>query len=203
MSLASKLSAPFRFVENEFESIVNNLYVIYNKKFERSNYFLANFYADGATAYLIGTYILPQGVTFETAALSIAQSYVLWFLHRENNRAGELEKSLLGNTEGVRNQIVEEWKWEMKQMGRFFLIFGIDSILDKVTGYSLLHIGGQSGIELYDIFGVAYSILFALSGYTAAIDTNNPKKSRIVSFAKSLLPQKVPELVPLPKKVNY
>ncbi len=204
MSLVEKVTAPFKFVENEFESAVNSLYTFYNKKTGRDQYSLANFYADGAFAYSSGSLLLHEGLTLRSASLIVLFGYYLGFIHRKNTRAGKLEENLQTMNESIKSLEREYWRGQMKLMGRFFLFLSANSVVDYVSGYSIYNIfGAESHITIDRLFNTFSSLLWSLSGYTSAIDTNNPKKSRIVSFAKSLLPQKVPELVPLPKKVSY
>lgn len=182
MSITGKLTAPLRFVENEFEALVGTIYTAYKKRYGRDNYSLSEFYIQGGSVFLSGSIFFQSGMSFQfytTAVCMGIYSYVIepW----RNNHQRQLEKELTDAREPIKNRKLEKYKAISKGIGRLFLAFSVDRLADYFFDYSILGLLVENPtLNLPELALTFSSILFAFGHYTSAIDTNNPKKSKVM-----------------------
>ncbi|MBI3027812.1 hypothetical protein HYY70_06910 [Candidatus Woesearchaeota archaeon] len=173
MSLLSKVTAPFRFVENEFEALVHSLYSVYNKRTGRDQYSLSNFYFDGAAFYMGLETFLRKGLVPEIGFYLLCSPGFRILNNEFKSEDGLSAKS----TEGAKNYLREVNRAFMKMMGRA-------ALTDYIATVPLITYSDLSSTKLFDLsipFGYLTLSLLAFGAYTSAIDTNNPKKSKIAA----------------------
>ncbi len=179
---------------------MNSLYSTYNRKTGRDQYSLSNFYAEGGFVSGVASLTLPGDFSVYLPLSLAGAGLHNYNLHRNNNKSRRWDK-LANSSEGIKNFKREIWRNEMRNMARITFILASNSFLHHTCGYSLYSLVGIEPVgydSIFFLFTLVFS-LYSLSGYTSAIDTGNPNKSKIASFFTDMLPPNEPKFVPSSK----
>ncbi|MBI2541694.1 hypothetical protein HYV80_03220 [Candidatus Woesearchaeota archaeon] len=187
MSLLSKVTAPFRFVENEFEALVHSLHFVYHRRTGRDQYTLSNSYFDGTIIFGGIPLLANKGFTFESIEGLLLIGGSAGVNHYFNHKAKKFDQHTNDFVERVKNTSREDIRRYSKGLGRLGLFFVFDKLIYSVSGYSVSYLLNDiSPNSLEDFFRFHNVLLYALSGYTSAMDLGNPKKSKILAGLKNL-----------------
>lgn len=185
MSL-EKILAPLKFVENEIESVVESIYSKYNEKtgndqFQLSNtYFVGWFVMSQGQALFNNDFVLSNEMWVFAGIFGAITGGICFF----NNMYSKMNKTHNESNEGTKNSQVALWQNSMKFLGRLGMGLATFGLISKYIDPNSSFIDAP--------FGAIDILCYTLSGYTAAIDTNNPKKSKILEKARDLFSYKQP-----------
>ena len=202
MSLTDLVVAPFRFVENEFESIVTSVYDQYHRMTKKSNFELSTLYLKGVPLYGCANGALVYLNQPDIGGL-LGGGIIIWISFQfsvpfmKMNRLAE--KSLEEIPDGTMDVYMEKYKSWVKNYGRAFLFTSLDSLAQNFFGESVVNYVWRSTLDqdLPSFYGTLITSLLAFGFYTSAIDTNNPKKSSVVEFFRNLR-RPIPQPIEIP-----
>ena len=203
------LLKPFRLVENEFESFVNGLYSVYSRRTGKSQYELSNFFAVGAVVYNSAKKILENNID---SLERVIENVVIWDLYISlgtfyffNNMAKSRVKKLKNSDSLLKDPFIEYQKIYASILARtgLFLLW-LDALTSGLSMVAPTYLPDEN--PLLKHFGTMTLLLITLSGYSGRIDTNNPKRSKVMEAARnglSYLTARIPQKAPVKIPIRY
>ena len=194
MSTIDTILKPFKFVENEVESVVAKVYEVYHDKTGDDQYGLSGHYLTGAFIYSSASVILDLGISSEAALATVFFGAVNYGTDRNNKSNRKLDQETSNSPELVKNRIREINRTIQKFTGRALLLASLDVISYETTNYSILcnyiqslpnNVGNNQSLA----FATLALPLMTLAAYTSCIDSNRPVKSKLAAKIKGLFHQ--------------
>lgn len=177
MSILKTILKPVKAVDNEFEALVHKVYQKYNEKTGNDQYALSNFYIDGAYVFHNASAFYTQGFSEKLLLNAGIYGLMTYMIHKRNKKARSIDETIADSPESVKHPQREIIRASMKFFGRGCLFVSM--------GYLLT--APEIDLDIAHFCQYSEASLYALCGYTSAMDLNNPKKSKVLSKVKDLL----------------
>ena len=189
MSTIDAFLKPFKFVENEVESVVAKVYNIYHDKTGDDQYGLSNQYVNGAFIFYAAKKIVNEGISVENGVEIAFGGLLAASCHYMNNKHRKVDQKNRTSSTPIKNYEREIDRMVDKSIGRIALLMTADCILEQTTGYSTRDFHGlePDQTNLTNMLEITQLSLVAFYAYTASIDTHNLAKSKLASKVKQML----------------